>query len=71
MRDLISFDQLSEAMSALHDYPFDLGRAVFNEETQKWTGIFFRPLWDDPAAEHAGWALRVQTQPTPRRRSIR
>lgn len=57
MRDLISFHQLSEAMPALHDCPFDLGRAVFSEETQKWTGTFFRPLWDDPAAEHAGWAL--------------
>jgi hypothetical protein len=57
MRDLISFDQLAEVMSSLHDCPFDLDRASFSEETQKWTGTFFRPLWDDPAAEHAGWAL--------------
>jgi hypothetical protein len=57
MRDLISFDQLAEVMSALHDCPFDLDRAVFSEETLKWTGTFFRPRWDDPAAEHAGWAL--------------
>src|SRR5689334_4926486 len=57
MRDLGSFEQLQEAMAALHDCPFDLERAGFNEATRTWTGTFLRSLWDEPTAEHRGWAL--------------
>ena len=58
-----SFEQLDEVMTELHDCPFDLDRAVFDEATQTWTGFFLRPLWDDPRAEHRGLPiLYVRTQ---------
>ena len=58
-----SIEQLDEVMSNLHDCPFDLDRASFDETTQTWTGFFLRPLWDDPRAEHrriAIWSVRTQ-----------
>ena len=52
-----SVEQLDEVMSNLHDCPFDLDRAIFNEATSTWTGLFLRPLWDDPRAEHRGFSI--------------
>jgi hypothetical protein len=52
-----SVEQLDEVMSNLHDCPFDLDRAVFNEATRTWAGFFLRPLWDDPRAEHRGFSI--------------
>jgi hypothetical protein len=52
-----SIEQLDEVMSNLHDCPFDLHRATFDEATHTWTGFFLRPLWDDPRAEHRGFSL--------------
>jgi hypothetical protein len=52
-----SFEQLDEVMSELHDCPFNLDRATFDESAQTWTGFFLRPLWDDPRAEHHGFSL--------------
>ncbi len=52
-----SVKQLDEVMSDLHDCPFDLDRAIFDESTQTWTGFFLRPLWDDPRAEHRGFSI--------------
>lgn len=52
-----SVEQLDEAMSNLHDCPFDLDRATFDEATRTWTSFFLRPLWDDPRAEHAGFSI--------------
>lgn len=52
-----SVEQLDEVMSELHDCPFDLDRALFNEATHTWTGFFLRPLWDDPRAEHRGFSI--------------
>ena len=52
-----SIEQLDQVMSNLHDCPFDLDRAVFDEITRTWTGRFLRPLWDDPRAEHRGFSL--------------
>lgn len=40
-------------MSNLHDCPFDLDEATFDEQAGTWTGKFFRPVWEDSAAiEH-------------------
>jgi hypothetical protein len=52
-----SVEQLDEVMSNLHDCPFDLDRAIFDEATHTWTGFFLRPLWDDPRAEHRGFSI--------------
>ena len=52
-----SFEQLYKAMMGLHDCPFELDRAVFDEVSRTWTGYFLRPLWDDPRAEHRGFSL--------------
>jgi len=52
-----SVEQLDEVMSNLHDCPFDLDRAIFNEATHTWTGFFLRPLWDDPGAQHRGFSI--------------
>src|SRR4030095_11224629 len=52
-----SVEQLDEVLSNLHDCPFDLDRATFDEDTHTWTGFFLRPLWDDPRAEHRGFSI--------------
>jgi hypothetical protein len=52
-----SVEQLHGVMSNLHDCPFDLDRATFDEATHIWTGLFLRPLWDDPRAEHRGFSI--------------
>ena len=52
-----SVEQLDEVMSNLHDCPFDLDRAIFDEASRTWTGFFLRPLWDDPRAEHRGFSI--------------
>src|SRR5438876_11711745 len=52
-----SVEQLDEVMSNLHDCPFDLDRALFDEATHTWTGFFLRPLWDDPRAQHKGFSI--------------
>jgi hypothetical protein len=52
-----SVEQLDEVMSNLHDCPFDLDRAIFDQATRTWTGFFLRPLWDDPRAEHRGFSI--------------
>ncbi|SRR6266496_222182 len=52
-----SVEQLDEIMTNLHDCPFDLDRAIFDEPTHTWTGCFLRPLWDDPRAEHRGFSI--------------
>jgi hypothetical protein len=52
-----SVEQLDEVMVNLHDCPFDLDRATFDEATHTWTGFFLRPLWDDPRAEHRGFSI--------------
>jgi hypothetical protein len=62
MREISSFDELDEVMSNLHDCPFDLTRAEFNRAAQTWTGIFLRPVWEDPRAEHSGWWLFRSTR---------
>jgi hypothetical protein len=52
-----SIEQLDEVMSELHDCPFELNGARFDVETHTWTGLFLRPLWDDPRAEHRGVSI--------------
>ncbi|SRR6266567_8619833 len=52
-----SIAQLDEVMSELHDCPFDLDRATFDAATHIWTGVFLRPLWDDPRAKHRGFSI--------------
>lgn len=52
-----SVEQLDEVMTELHDCPFELDRAVFDEVSHTWTGFFLRPLWDDPRAEHWGFSI--------------
>jgi len=37
-------EQLDEVITDLHDCPFDLDRAIFDEATHMWTGFFLRPL---------------------------
>ncbi|HEX6187714.1 MAG TPA: hypothetical protein VFZ40_06520 [Pyrinomonadaceae bacterium] len=50
-------------MSELHDCPFDLDRATFDEATHTWTGFFLRPLWDDPRVEQRRISIfSVRTQ---------
>lgn len=53
-REIDSFAELADTMTALHDCPFDLDRSTFRESSGSWTGVFLRPLWDDPRAEHKG-----------------
>lgn len=55
--EISSVEQLAEVMTNLHDCPFDLDRAIFDEVTHTWTGFFLRPLWDDPCAEHRGFSI--------------
>jgi len=62
MREISSFEQLDEVMSNLHDCPFDLTRAHFDDLAQTWTGVFLRPVWEDPGAEHTGWRLYGSTR---------
>ncbi len=50
-------EQLDEVITDLHDCPFDLDRAIFDEATHMWTGFFLRPLWEDPRAEHRGFSI--------------
>jgi hypothetical protein len=57
MRDVSSFEELEQVMLNLHDCPFDLDRAMFDAVAQTWTGIFLRPDWEDPRAEHKGLPL--------------
>ena len=57
MEHISSLEQLDEIMSNLHDCPFDLERATFDVDAKTWTGIFLRPLWEDPRAEHWGFPL--------------
>lgn len=52
-----SVEQLDEVMTNLHNFPFDLDRAVFDATRHTWTGFFLRPLWDDPRAEHRGFSI--------------
>jgi hypothetical protein len=52
-----TFKQLYKVMIELHDCPFELDRAAFDEVSHTWTGYFLRPLWDDPRAEHRGFSL--------------
>ena len=44
-------------MSNLHDCPFYVDRASYDETAGMWSGIFIRPLWDDPRAQHHGVPL--------------
>lgn len=53
-REIDSFAELADTMTALHDCPFDLDRSMFRESSKSWTGVFLRPLWDDPRAENKG-----------------
>ena len=58
-----SIEQLAEVMTNLHDCPFDLDRATFDEASHTWRGFFLRPLWDDPRAEHRGfWLFYVRSR---------
>jgi hypothetical protein len=57
MCHISSFEELNEVMSNLHDCPFDLDPAKFNGITKTWTGVFLRPAWEDPRAEHRGLSL--------------
>ncbi len=52
-----SVEQLHAVMTELHDCPFALDRAAFDEVRHTWTGFFLRPLWDDPRAEHRGFSI--------------
>ena len=45
----MSFEELDEVMSGLHDCPFDLDDARFDEQAAKWTGRFFRPVSENPS----------------------
>jgi hypothetical protein len=62
MHEISSFEELDEVMSNLHDCPFDLPRARFDAVAQTWTGVFLRPVWEDPRAEHTGWRLYGSTR---------
>lgn len=53
-REIGSFAELADTMTALHDCPFDLDRSTFRESSGSWSGVFLRPLWDDPRAGHKG-----------------
>lgn len=46
-----SFEDLRELMLNLHDCPFDLDEAAFDEQGGTWSGTFLRPLWGHPDAE--------------------
>ena len=53
----IAFEQLDDVMTKLHDCPFDFDSSSFDKESAAWSGIFLRPLWEDPRAEHSGLPL--------------
>ena len=46
-----SFEECYELMSNLHDCPFDLEEAIFDNSISQWTGKFLRPLWESPEVE--------------------
>jgi len=46
-RIISSFEEFAEAMSNLHDCPFDLDKAAFDKQAGTWIGKFYRPLWED------------------------
>ena len=57
MQRVSSFEELYEIMSNLHDCPFDLDEATFDEAAGRWSGTFFRPLWEHPGAERRWFFL--------------
>jgi hypothetical protein len=62
MREISSFEDLDDVMTNLHDCPFDLPRERFDASAQTWTGLFLRPVWEDPLAQHTGWRLYGSTR---------
>lgn len=65
MHEIGSFEELVDTMVALHDCPFDLERSSFSEPSGSWTGVFLRPLWDDPRAKHRGVPFVYQQSKLP------
>ncbi len=57
MKQMSSYRDLDDIMSNLHDCPFYLERASYDEAAGMWRGIFIRPLWDDPRVRHRGVPL--------------
>ena len=51
-----------EPLTNLHDCPFDLPRERFDASAQTWIGLFLRPVWEDPLAQHTGWRLYGSTR---------
>jgi hypothetical protein len=59
MRHISSFEELDGVMSELHDCPFDLDDANFDEKVATWTGRFYRPVSEDPSAIERTKSRRV------------
>src|SRR5574341_1176440 len=57
MDHISSFKKLDDFMTRLHDCPFDFDRSSIDKLSRKWTGMFLRPLWGDPHAEHRGFSV--------------
>ncbi|HMS11072.1 MAG TPA: hypothetical protein PKE66_16410, partial [Pyrinomonadaceae bacterium] len=43
-RQISCFQELSDCMDGLHDYPFTLSEATFDDRQKLWKGIFLRPM---------------------------
>lgn len=57
--DLANLSAISERLNSLHDCPFDLDQAQLNCETREWLGVFLRPVWDAPEAQHRRRAFLI------------
>jgi len=57
--DLANLSAISERLNSLHDCPFDLDQAQLNCETHEWLGVFLRPVWDAPEAQHRRRAFLI------------
>jgi hypothetical protein len=50
--NLRSATAIVEWLESLHDCPFDLAQARFDDDTHAWSGRFLRPVWDGAEAQH-------------------
>jgi len=58
-----SFQELVDCMNELHDYPFTLSEATFDNSQKVWKGIFLRPMLEsEDRVVHKGSFIYGKTE---------